>query len=91
VCWQGVAGGAEQGESAEQAARARDDGRSGVPIDAPLVSLDAVASVPGRSIGCLQRRWCHPRRAPHSIQIAAAVREVCSCGRDYARPAGPSL
>jgi dATP pyrophosphohydrolase len=45
-CWQGVAGGAEQGESAEQAARREMMEESGIPRDAPLVSLDAVASVP---------------------------------------------
>jgi dihydroneopterin triphosphate diphosphatase len=45
-CWQGVAGGAEQGESAEQAARREMMEEAGIPVDAPLVPLDAVASVP---------------------------------------------
>jgi dATP pyrophosphohydrolase len=45
-CWQGVAGGAEQGESAEQAARREMMEEAGIPVDAPLVQLDAVASVP---------------------------------------------
>jgi dihydroneopterin triphosphate diphosphatase len=41
-----VAGGAEQGESAEQAARREMVEEAGIPADAPLVPLDAVASVP---------------------------------------------
>jgi dihydroneopterin triphosphate diphosphatase len=45
-CWQGVAGGSEQGESAEQAARREMMEEAGIPVDAPLVPLDAVASVP---------------------------------------------
>jgi dihydroneopterin triphosphate diphosphatase len=45
-CWQGVAGGAEQGESAEQAARREMMEEAGIPVDAPLVPLDAMASVP---------------------------------------------
>jgi dihydroneopterin triphosphate diphosphatase len=45
-CWQGVAGGAEQGESAEQAARREMMEEAGIPVEAPLVPLDAVASVP---------------------------------------------
>jgi dihydroneopterin triphosphate diphosphatase len=45
-CWQGVAGGAEQDESAEQAARREMMEEAGIPADAPLVPLDAVASVP---------------------------------------------
>ena len=46
ACWQGVAGGAEQGESAEQAARREMTEESGIPSEAPLVPLDATASVP---------------------------------------------
>jgi dATP pyrophosphohydrolase len=46
ACWQGLAGGAEQGESAEQAARREMTEESGIPPDAPLVPLDATASVP---------------------------------------------
>jgi dATP pyrophosphohydrolase len=45
-CWQGLAGGAEVGESAEQAARREAMEEAGIPLDAPLISLDAVASVP---------------------------------------------
>jgi dihydroneopterin triphosphate diphosphatase len=45
-CWQVVAGGAEQGESAEQAARREMMEEASIPVDAPLVSLDAVAGVP---------------------------------------------
>jgi dATP pyrophosphohydrolase len=45
-CWQGVAGGAEQGESAEQAARREMTEEAAIPVDAPLVALDAAASVP---------------------------------------------
>jgi dihydroneopterin triphosphate diphosphatase len=45
-CWQGVAGGVEHGELAEQAARREMMEESGIPRDAPLVSLDAIASVP---------------------------------------------
>jgi dihydroneopterin triphosphate diphosphatase len=45
-CWQGLAGGAEAGESAEQAARREAMEEAGIPVDAPLISLDAVASVP---------------------------------------------
>jgi dihydroneopterin triphosphate diphosphatase len=45
-CWQGVAGGVEQGESAEQEARREALEEAGIPMDAPLIPLDAVASVP---------------------------------------------
>jgi dihydroneopterin triphosphate diphosphatase len=45
-CWQGLAGGAEAGESAEQAARREAREEAGIPADAPLIPLDAVASVP---------------------------------------------
>jgi dihydroneopterin triphosphate diphosphatase len=45
-CWQGVAGGAEQGESAEQTARRKMAEECGIPLDAPLIKLDAIASVP---------------------------------------------
>jgi dihydroneopterin triphosphate diphosphatase len=45
-CWQGVAGGAEQGESAEQAARREMMEEAGIRVDAPLLPLDAVASIP---------------------------------------------
>jgi dATP pyrophosphohydrolase len=45
-CWQGLAGGAEMGESAEQAARREAMEEAGIPVDAPLIPLDAVASVP---------------------------------------------
>jgi dihydroneopterin triphosphate diphosphatase len=45
-CWQGLAGGAEIGESAEQAAQREAMEEAGIPVDAPLIPLDAVASVP---------------------------------------------
>lgn len=45
-CWQGLAGGAKVGESAEQAARREAMEEAGVPVDTPLIPLDAVASVP---------------------------------------------
>jgi dihydroneopterin triphosphate diphosphatase len=45
-CWQGLAGGAETGESAEQAAQREAMEEAGIPVDAPLIPLDAVASVP---------------------------------------------
>jgi len=45
-CWQGLAGGAEVGESAEQAAQREAMEEAGVPLDAPLIPLDAAASVP---------------------------------------------
>ena len=46
ACWQGVAGGVEQGESLEQAARRELMEEAGIPPGATLVPLDAVASVP---------------------------------------------
>src|ERR1700681_3501952 len=45
-CWQGVAGGVEQGESAEQAARREMVEECGISLNAPLIKLDAIASVP---------------------------------------------
>jgi len=45
-CWQGIAGGAEDGESAEQAARREMAEEAGIASDAPLVFLDATASIP---------------------------------------------
>lgn len=45
-CWQGVAGGVEQGESPEQAARREAMEEAGIPFKAPLIPLDAMASVP---------------------------------------------
>ena len=45
-CWQGLAGGAEGGESAEQAAQRGAMEEAGIPVDAPLIPLDAVASIP---------------------------------------------
>jgi dATP pyrophosphohydrolase len=44
--WQGLAGGAEQGESAEQAARREMSEESRIPGGALLIPLDATASVP---------------------------------------------
>ena len=45
-CWQGIAGGAEGGEWAEQSARREMMEEAGIPIDAPLVRLDTIASIP---------------------------------------------
>lgn len=45
-CWQGVAGGAEDGESAEQAALREMMEETGLRVDVPLVALDTVASIP---------------------------------------------
>ena len=45
-CWQGVAGGAEQGETAEEAAGREMSEEAGIPADTPLMPLDTVASVP---------------------------------------------
>jgi dATP pyrophosphohydrolase len=44
--WQGIAGGAEQGESAEQAARREMAEEAQIPRDGALLPLDATASVP---------------------------------------------
>ena len=44
--WQGIAGGAEHGESAEQAARREMMEEAGIRQDASLVPLDTMASVP---------------------------------------------
>src|SRR6185437_16006365 len=44
--WQGLAGGAEAGETAEQAARREMTEEAGIAADAPLIRLDATASVP---------------------------------------------
>ncbi len=46
ACWQGVAGGAEQGESAADAARREMMEEAGIPSAAPLLPLDTKASVP---------------------------------------------
>ena len=45
-CWQGIAGGAEAGETPEQAARREMMEEAGIAADARLIALDAVASVP---------------------------------------------
>ena len=45
-CWQGLAGGAETGETAEQAARREMREEAGIAADTPLIRLDAIASVP---------------------------------------------
>jgi dihydroneopterin triphosphate diphosphatase len=50
-CWQGLAGGAEVGESAEQAAQREAMEEAGIPVDAPLIPLDAVASIPAAHFG----------------------------------------
>jgi dATP pyrophosphohydrolase len=44
--WQGIAGGAEEGETAEEAARREMMEEAGIPPDAPLVPLDTQASLP---------------------------------------------
>jgi len=46
ACWQGVAGGVEEGESVAEAARREMTEEAAIPSDAPLLSLDAIASVP---------------------------------------------
>jgi dihydroneopterin triphosphate diphosphatase len=45
-CWQGIAGGAEVGETAEEAARREMTEEAGIPPNAPLLPLDTQASVP---------------------------------------------
>jgi dATP pyrophosphohydrolase len=44
--WQGLAGGGEDDETPEQAARREGLEEAGIPRDAPYVALDASASVP---------------------------------------------
>jgi len=46
ACWQGIAGGAEPGETAEQAARREMAEEAQIPRDGALLPLDATASVP---------------------------------------------
>jgi dATP pyrophosphohydrolase len=46
ACWQGVAGGVEEGESVEEAARREMREEAGIPLDALLLPLDSRASVP---------------------------------------------
>jgi dATP pyrophosphohydrolase len=46
ACWQGVAGGVEQGESVEEAARREMWEEAGIPRGALLLRLDTMASVP---------------------------------------------
>jgi dATP pyrophosphohydrolase len=46
ACWQGVAGGAEQGESALEAAQREMMEEAGIPRSSPLISLDTRTSVP---------------------------------------------
>ena len=45
-CWQGIAGGAETGETVEQAARREMFEEAAIPGDALLMPLDSVASIP---------------------------------------------
>ena len=45
-CWQGIAGGAEEGETGEQAARREMREEAGIPPDTPLIPLDSIASIP---------------------------------------------
>jgi dATP pyrophosphohydrolase len=56
ACWQGLAGGAEAGESAEQAARREMAEESRIPSDTPLIPLDATASVPAVHFTA-SKRW----------------------------------
>jgi dATP pyrophosphohydrolase len=44
--WQGIAGGGEDGESPEEAARREAAEEAGVPRDAPLIRLTAVGRIP---------------------------------------------
>ncbi|HEY4403124.1 MAG TPA: NUDIX pyrophosphatase [Xanthobacteraceae bacterium] len=46
ACWQGVAGGAELGESAMEAARREMAEEAGISVNARLLPLDAIGSVP---------------------------------------------
>ena len=46
ACWQGISGGAELGETAEQAARREMAEEAQIPRDGALLPLDATASVP---------------------------------------------
>ena len=45
-CWQGIAGGVEQDETVEQAARREAFEEAAIPGDVPLIPLDSVASIP---------------------------------------------
>lgn len=54
--WQGVAGGAEQGESAEEAARRELEEETGFSPDAGWIFLDAMATVPV-SMFSAHRAW----------------------------------
>jgi dATP pyrophosphohydrolase len=44
--WQGLAGGGEDGETPEQAARREGLEEAGIPLDAPYQALDSLASIP---------------------------------------------
>jgi dATP pyrophosphohydrolase len=46
ACWQGIAGGVEQGESVEEAARREMLEEAGIPRGALLLPLDTMASIP---------------------------------------------
>ena len=46
ACWQGVAGGAQEGESVEESARREMMEEAGIPRHAPLLPLDTIASIP---------------------------------------------
>jgi dATP pyrophosphohydrolase len=46
ACWQGITGGAEAGETAEQAAGREMFEEAGIPAGTPLIPLDSVASIP---------------------------------------------
>jgi dATP pyrophosphohydrolase len=55
-CWQGLAGGAEQGESAEEAARREVEEETGCAIADGWIFLDAMATVPA-NIFAARRTW----------------------------------
>jgi dATP pyrophosphohydrolase len=46
ACWQGIAGGAEQGKTTEQAARREMLEEAAIPPETPLIPLDSAASIP---------------------------------------------
>ena len=53
--WQFIAGGGEEGETPEEAARREAFEEGGVPLDSPLLRLDSVASIPAIHFPELQR------------------------------------
>jgi dihydroneopterin triphosphate diphosphatase len=45
-CWQGISGGVEEGETAEQAARRESMEEAGIPANIPMARLDTVSYLP---------------------------------------------